>query len=79
MCFADRIIGTWRNEHLASYSATLDSDPTLTEPQRNTLAHYMMQYIASAAANLPNHVEDWGQERLYYDSAMTEEGMDEDN
>jgi uncharacterized protein YqfB (UPF0267 family) len=77
--FADQIIRTWRDEHLASYRATLDTDPTLTEPQRNALAHYMMQYIASAAANLPNHIEDWGQERLYYDSATTEEGdLDED-
>jgi hypothetical protein len=77
--FADQIIRTWRDEHLASYRATLDADPTLTEPQRNALAHYMMQYIACAAVNMANHIGDWGQERLYYDSATTEEGdLDED-
>ena len=77
--FGDRIISAWRDEHLASYRATLDADPTLTEPQRSALAHYMMEYIACAAVNMANHIGDWGQERLYYDSAKTEEGdLDDD-
>jgi hypothetical protein len=78
-CFGDEIIRIWRDEHLETYRATLDADPTLTEPQRSALAHYMMRYIATAAASLANHIADWGHEQLYYDSATTEEGeLDED-
>ncbi len=75
--FCDVNVRIWEEDHHPTYHASIASDPTLTDTEREALSEYVKSFVGSACVAIPYHLME-GDEEIYYDSADTEEAMDRD-
>ena len=70
-CFCDTNIKIWQEIYEPLYTASLQNDATLSDPERRIIGAYVRSFLGSATAKLPYCHED-GDEEIYYDSESTE-------
>ena len=70
-------VGIWKDYEFDEYKERLRDDPTLTEEEREALACYVKEFIEYAGLAIPLYVGSGVD--VYYDSATTEGGDDEED